>query len=144
MNENEWACEMKRDCGTVKGLGWRIAFSAFTGLLWFTFLITWLFFLAGDYGVLQNVGIFLGSVVVLGLANMAVWLTFAMSMEKMSEVTCKGHRHEVIGAGMGLIWVVGAALWLFLYAGDYSIYQNLGVLILSVVPIAAVGMLMKL
>jgi hypothetical protein len=144
MNENDWACEMKKGCGSVKGLRWRIAFSSFTALLWFTFLIIWLFFLAEDFGILQNIGIFLASIVVLGLANMAVWFTFAMSMKDLHEVSYPENKHEIIGVAMGLIWVIGVALWLFLYAGDYSIYQNLGVLLLSVVPMAAVGMLLKL
>jgi hypothetical protein len=143
MNDNDWAWEMRKGCGSVRGMGWRIVFSSLSLLVWLTFLIAWLFFMADDYGILQNIGLFLGSVVVLGVVNMLVWLGFAMSVEGTPEVSYKAHRREIASGLIGLAWVIGAAIWLFLYAGDYSIYQNLAVLLLSLVPVAAFNMLLK-
>ncbi len=142
MNDNDWACEMNERCMAIKGIGWRVAFSALSLLLWFTFLITWLFFLADDYGILQNIGVLLMSAIVMGAINIPVWFTFARAVEGWSELSHKEHRQSVVGGVSALIWVVGVALWLFLYAGDYSLYQNIAVLLLSLVPLAAVNMLM--
>ncbi|MCG7845370.1 MAG: hypothetical protein MIO90_08070 [Methanomassiliicoccales archaeon] len=143
MNDNDWAWEMKKGCGSIRGMGWRIVFSSLSVLLWLTFLIAWLFFKADDYGIFQNIGLFIGSVVVLGVVNMLVWLGFAMSVEDISDVSYTAYRRKIAGGLIGLAWVIGAALWLFLYADDYSIYQNLAVLLLSLVPVAAFNMLLK-
>ena len=39
--------------------------------------------------------------------------------------------------------MVAIGAWLFWYAGDYTIYQNLAVFLLSIVPVAAISMLLK-
>lgn len=144
MNDNEWGCMKDNDWRSMKGLGWRITFSALSAMAWFAFIIAWLFFLADNYGILQNIGVLLLSVVVMGAVNIPVWISFARSMEALPDMKHGKHSHNVATGVAGLIWAVAVGVWLFYYAGDYSIYQNLGVLILSVVPLAAVGVLLKL
>ena len=40
------------------------------------------------------------------------------------------------GIGIGLAWLLFLGAWLFLYAGGYSIVQNIGVLFLSIAVLA--------
>jgi hypothetical protein len=133
--------DVRKDCRNMKGLGWRVVFSALSLLVWFTFVIAWLFFLADDYGILQNIGVLILSVIAIGVVNVPVWYSFARTLGDWTEVSHKSRRQNVVGGVSGLVWVMGVALWLFLYAGDYSLYQNLAVLLLSLVPLVAVNML---
>jgi len=144
MNDNEWTCGSCDDWRSVKGLTWRMAFSAVTALTWFGFIIAWLFFLADEFSILQNIGILILSVVVLATMNAPVWITFANVIEDVPRTTHGNKVRPWAGGVLALAWAVGVGLWLLLYAGDYSLYQNLAVLILSVVPIGAISMLLKL
>lgn len=146
MEDNVWTCGERCedwDFKSIKGMGWRIAFSATSLMLWFTFVVAWLFFLADDYSLAQNLGVMIGSVLLFVGVNVPVWYSFAMKVEGMKGVTVKGHRREWVSGLMGVLWISGAAIWLMFYAGDYSIYQNLAVLLLSIVPFAALSMLLK-
>ncbi|MGZ4904831.1 MAG: hypothetical protein ACXV5I_08480 [Halobacteriota archaeon] len=40
------------------------------------------------------------------------------------------------GIGIGFAWLLFLGVWLFLYAGGYSIVQNIGVLFLSIAVLA--------
>lgn len=143
MSDNEWACGECRDWRSVKGMGWRITVSAVSALGWFSFVIAWLFFLADGYSILQNIAVLMLSVVALAMVNVSVWMTFAQSMGELNGVNCGKEKHEKAKGALALVWLVAIGAWLFWYAGDYSLYQNLAVLLLSIVPVAALGMLLK-
>ena len=40
------------------------------------------------------------------------------------------------GIGIGFAWLLFLGVWLFLYAGGYSIVQNIGVFLLSIAVLA--------
>jgi hypothetical protein len=40
------------------------------------------------------------------------------------------------GIGIGFAWLLFLGVWLFLYAGGYSIVQNIGVFFLSIAVLA--------
>lgn len=142
MSDNEWACGDCRDWKAVKGMSWRVTVSAVSALGWFGFVITWLFFLADDYSVLQNIAVLMLSVVALAIVNVSVWLTFAQSMGELKDIDCGEGKHGMAKGALALVWLVAIGVWLFWYAGDYSLYQNLAVLLMSIVPVAAAGMLL--
>ncbi len=143
MSENEWACGDCRDWKAVKGMSWRVTVSAVSALGWFGFVIAWLFFLADEYSILQNIAVLMLSVVGLAMLNVTVWLTFAQSMGELKDISCETEKDGMAKGALALIWLVAIGVWLFWYAGDYSLYQNLAVLLLSIVPVAAVSMLFK-
>jgi len=82
-------------------------------------------------------------VVALAMINVSVWLSFARSMGELKDLSRETERHGMAKGALALIWLVAIGAWLFWYAGDYSLYQNLAVLLLSIVPVAAVSMLLK-
>lgn len=143
MSDNEWACGDCRDWRAVKGMSWRVTVSAVSALGWFGFVIAWLFFLADGYSILQNIAMLMLSVVGLAIVNVALWITFARNMGELKDVSCEGEKHGMAKGALALIWLVAIGVWLFWYAGDYSLYQNLAVLLLSIVPVAGISMLLK-
>ncbi len=142
MSDNEWACGDCRDWRAVKGMSWRVTVSAVSALGWFGFVIAWLFFLADGYSILQNIAVLMLSVVALAMVNVTVWLTFARSVGELKDISCVGEKHGMAKGALALIWLVAIGAWLFWYAGDYSLYQNLAVLLLSIVPVAGLSMLL--
>ncbi|MGZ4903793.1 MAG: hypothetical protein ACXVIG_04430 [Halobacteriota archaeon] len=46
------------------------------------------------------------------------------------------------GIGMGFAWLLFVALWLIFYASGFSILQNIGIFVLSVVVIGALEALL--
>jgi hypothetical protein len=96
------------------------------------FVIAWLFFYAGDYSIWENIGMFILSFLVFIGVNVAVWVPWGLKHAPMEE------RHEMSSPrswASALIGIVACAFlifWLLLYAEDYSIYQNLAVLLIVV------------
>ncbi len=127
------------DIMTARGFGWRVAVSIIMGVSWLAFLIIWLFFFAGDYNVYQNIGIIILSiliiVVVLG-ALWASWISVGMryaSKEDREMWGMKGFKTAVaFSAVVGFATVLFLVIWLFFYAVDFNIYQNIAVLVVVV------------
>ncbi len=128
-----------------KGFGWRVGASIFVVFAWLAFLILWLFFYAGDYGVFQNIAVLLVSII-LGIGILAgVWVSWGMRYA----ATHKGqHEHAmpmksrwsaVVSGVSGIGWVLFIIIWLFFYADDYSGYQNLAIFIASLLVLGAIS-----
>ncbi|UCE91645.1 MAG: hypothetical protein JSV90_00340 [Methanobacteriota archaeon] len=109
---------------------------------WLAFLIVWLFFYAEDYGVWQNIAIFLVSIIVSIGILAAAWASWGIRYaSKFGEgrADCKKPKGaSIANAIAGLGWLVFLVIWLFYYADDYSGYQNLAIFITSVLVLAAV------
>jgi hypothetical protein len=122
-----------REVMDIRGMGWRISASIVSGLLWLTSLIAWLFFAATDHSIWENLGLVLTSLLTLVAMNVAIWLPFGLRFAPKDE----RDRHGTLkGAASGIIclFVVTTLIaWLFLYADDFSIYQNLAVLLMFVI-----------
>lgn len=130
------------DILSTPGFAWRVGLSIVVVFGWLAFLIIWLFFYAGDYDVFQNIAIFLVSIIV-GIGTLAAaWATWGIRYA--SKLSGGGHECMkpkgtwVLNTVAGLCWVVFLIVWLYFYAGDYSGYQNLAILITSLLVLGAV------
>jgi len=56
----------------------RLYISIIVPFVWLLFLAFWLFFYAGSYSVIQNIGIFLGSIVIVGILEVFIWVPWGM------------------------------------------------------------------
>jgi len=140
MSEGEIPSEAK-ELFKMPGFAWRVGLSIFVVFGWLAFLIIWLFFYAGDYDVFQNIAIFLVSIIVgIGIlaAAWAMWgIRYASKFEGGKEWT-KHRGSWILSTAAGLGWLVFLIIWLFFYAGDYNGYQNLAILIASILVLGAV------
>lgn len=62
--------EIKRVYGSIA-----VAFA------WLLFLAFWLFYYASNYGIIQNIGVLLASIVVVGIIVVLMWVPWAMKQE---------------------------------------------------------------
>jgi hypothetical protein len=56
----------------------RVYLSIAIALLWLLFLALWLFFYATNYGIIQNIGLFLASIVVVAILEVIIWVPWSM------------------------------------------------------------------
>ena len=139
-----WRGDSHPEVWTTPGFGWRVAVSILIAIGWLSFTILWLFFFAGNYDVFQNLAIVIVSVLVgVGLLG-AMWAPWGMRMAKSAGVEHPWRSGRpilmtVISVGSGIGWLVFLIVWLFYYAGDYTGYQNLAVLILSLLVVGIVN-----
>ena len=142
----EW--DKGRDVFRVAGFSWRLAVTIMLGVAWLSFLILWLFFLAGDYDVYQNLAIiFVSIIVVIGLLG-AMWATWGFRYAREHAVKNMEMKDQWRrwfgwrGIASGIIWIgwlVWLIVWLFFYAGSYNFYQNLAVFIVSLLAAGGIS-----
>jgi hypothetical protein len=130
------------DILSTPGFAWRVGLSILVVFGWLAFLIIWLFFYAGDYDVFQNIAIFLVSIII-GIGILAAaWATWGIKYASRFSGAGAGSMMPkgtwVLSAVAGLGWLVFLIVWLFFYAGDYNGYQNLAILITSILVLGAV------
>ena len=120
------------------GMAWRVSFSAVSALSWLGFFILWLAFYASDYNAYENIAIIILSAVVFVALNAAIWVPFGMKFAESEP------RHRTTGADIvsiiaGVGWLAFLVIWLMVYAGDYDIYQNIAVFIVSLLAFGGVS-----
>jgi hypothetical protein len=117
-------------------MGWRVALSIIGGVGWLAFLIIWLFFYAGEYSGYQNVAILLLSLLVVTAVAGIPWAVWGRRWQNEHEAAVyqtAGFRWRVaisavVALGM-LIFLIG---WFYMYADDYSFYQNVAVVLVAI------------
>ncbi len=125
------------------GFGWRVALSILMGIGWICFLIVWLFFFAGDFDIFQNLAIVIVSILVLVGVLGAAWASWGMRMARTTGWTAPQEWRKpilmtIVSIATGLGWVIFLIVWLFFYASDYNGYQNLAILILSLLVVGII------
>ena len=122
------------------GFAWRVGLSIAVVFGWLVFLIIWLFFYANKYDVLQNIAIFLASVLV-GVGILAAsWATWGIRYARSGRAPQfdKPRGTMIINAVAGVGWLIFLVIWLFYYASNYNGYQNLAIFIASLMVLGAI------
>ena len=138
MDDIEENIRVDFDLSKTKGFGWRVSISIITAVGWLSFIILWLFFYADKYSVYQNIGAVIVSLIVFIGINGAVWGTWAMRMAPKDAIRpwrIKGIVSFIVVAA----WVVFLLVWLLAYADSYNIYQNVAVLIVSLLVLGGIN-----
>lgn len=89
-------------------------------LVWAIFVILWLFFFAGGFGVFENIAVALSSFILVGGIVAAVWTPSGAGPEGT------GWRINV-SIMSGVIWLAFIILWLPFWMEGFTLYQNLAV-----------------
>ena len=95
-------------------------------------MIAWITLFAGDYGIYENIGIVIASLLIIGALNVLLWVPKA-----------EEGRRARISALAGIGWLTFLALWLP-FANDFAIiysidvYQNVAIVFASFLMMLAV------
>ena len=139
MSHNNDECDIE----TLKkmnslGMAWRASVSAISALSWLGFFILWLAFYAGDYNAYENIAIIILSVVVFVALNVAVWVPFGIKFAG-DEPKHKTTGADIVAIIAGVAWLAFLVIWLLMYAGDYDVYQNIAVFIVSLLAFGGIS-----
>ena len=56
----------------------RLYMSIAIPLIWLLFLALWLFFYAANYSIIQNIAVFLASIVIVAIIEVIIWVPYSM------------------------------------------------------------------
>jgi hypothetical protein len=128
----------------MEGMGWRVSLSIAVSIGWIIFLIVWLFFYAGQsgYNAYQNFTIILISLLVLAIllgVPWAIWGRRHMRPEDREQWMLPGFRWRV-AVSIVIIFaiLIGLIYWFFFQAGDWSIYQNIAIVIVAILLLGGI------
>ena len=119
---------------TETGMGWQVSVSILGGVGWLVFLLVWLLFYASDYSGYQNVAVLLLSLLVIGGLLGIPWTIWGWRRkpEEVRMMNVKGFRWRVVFSAVSVpVVLLLLIVWLYFYADDYSIYQNIAVFIIA-------------
>jgi len=125
------------------GFGWRIAVSIAVFFGWLIFLVIWLFFYASDYSMFKNLAMVLVSIIA-GIGVLAgTWVTWGLKYAKhFDRGVTEIHKPKLPSVVSGIAcvgWLIFIVFWLFFYADDFSGYQNLAIVIVSIMVLAGIS-----
>lgn len=120
----------------MDGMGWRVSLTIAVAVGWLIFIIIWLFFYAQKYNGYQNVAIMLASLLILFFilgVPWAIWSRRFWRDKDRDQWMQPGFRWRTWASGIIVVAIlVGLIYWFFFYAGGYSIYQNIAILIIAI------------
>jgi hypothetical protein len=111
----------------------RYALGLIVTLAWGVFLFIWFYYYAEAYAFFENVLVFILSAVIMGAAQglaHAPW-------RQVGKAPGLGWR-VALSAVMGVGWVVFVVLWLMFFASGFSVLQNLAIISISLLVMAAI------
>jgi hypothetical protein len=126
---------------------WRAVLSIVTIFGWLAFLVLWLFFLTPQLGFAQNVAVFLLSLLILIAVLLVTWITWALKFPHPIPPQGPGYipfaPHSRLRSGVGglsvITWLTFMVIWLFFYAGDFTLYENFGIFLASLLVVTGVN-----
>jgi peptidoglycan/LPS O-acetylase OafA/YrhL len=100
-------------------------------IAWMAFLLVWLFFFAGDYGIFENIAVVLVALFIVGAVNAVTWIPID-----------EGGWKARTSAASGIVWIIFLIVWIIFFAGPYGIYENIGIGLASLLLIGALNVLL--
>jgi hypothetical protein len=91
-------------------------------IAWAAFVIIWLFFFAGDFGIFENIAIAVSSFLLVGGIIGAIW--------SPSDAGPQGTGWRInVSIMSGVLWLAFIILWLPFFMEKFSLYRNIAVLL---------------
>ena len=130
------------DAERRKALLWRSVVSIIIVFGLMVFMVLWVLLISGDVSNTVNAAVTLTAVLIAVGALVSIWVTWSISYpSEMQPMQYRSNRKiRAVTAGVCLvIWALFGILWIVLFSRDYSIFQNLGILLAATVVIMGIG-----
>lgn len=120
--------------------GWQITISIIMGVGWLIFLILWLAFYASIFSYEKNIAVILLSILIFFIPLGGYWALWAYKNNRGWEVfKIKGFKWRVaVSTIIPLALVIFLILWFWYYAEPYSIWQNIAVILVTVLILGGI------
>lgn len=113
---------------------WRIRLSIIVGIGWIIFLVLWWPFLAESYSGYQNFAVMLLSFLLLITLTGGPWMT-----QIPGEARLAFRRRMAIGILALLAYMIFLILWLWFYAGAFTLYYNVTIGLIATLVMYIIG-----
>ncbi len=133
---------MMVDIERRKALLWRSVASVVLLFGLMIFMVCWVLLASPDMSNAVNAAVTLIAVLIAVGALVSIWITWSISFPApMQPGYYRSNRKiRAITAGVCLtIWAVFGIMWIIFFSGDYSIFQNTGILLAATVVIMGIG-----
>jgi hypothetical protein len=136
---------MQRD-DRARGLQWRAVLSIIAVFGWLIFLIIWLFFLTAELEDAQNLAVLLVSLLILIAVLAITWVTWGLKHPALyPQAPGYGQYYQrprwkvALGGATVIAWLAFIVVWLFFYASEFTLYQNLGAVLASLLVVGGIN-----
>jgi hypothetical protein len=131
-----------------RNAGWRILATVLISVGWLVFVILWLFFYASNFSFVRNLGVIFASGLLLIALLGGVWVAYGLRMGEENAQMARGwldYRGMRWRIALNILvlagWSIFLLLWIIVFAGDFSGYQNLAVLFASLLIVIVISSL---
>jgi hypothetical protein len=127
----------------VRGLQWRAVLSIVAVFGWLIFVVLWLFFLTTQLESAQNLAVLLVSLLVLVALLAVTWVTWGLKHPSYPPPPGYGQNYPwprwraALGGASIIAWLAFVVIWLFFYANDFTLYQNVGAVLASLLVVGS-------
>lgn len=125
---------------------WRAVLTIVASFAWLIFIVIFLFFFTDDLSSSQNLAVMLVSILILIAVLAVAWVTWAVKYPRPPMPQGYGHyrppnpkARSIIGGLTGIIWLTFIIIWLFFFASDFTLYQNIGAVLASALIVFGAG-----
>ncbi len=130
----------------VRGLQWRAVLSIVAVFGWLIFVVLWLFFITSQLGDAQNLAVLLISLLLLIALLAVTWVTWGLKHPPLyPQPTAYGQYYQrprwkvALGGATVIAWAAFIVVWLFFYASEFTLYQNLGAVLASLLVVGGIN-----
>ncbi|TKJ25648.1 MAG: hypothetical protein CEE41_03995 [Hadesarchaea archaeon B3_Hades] len=124
--------------GMPPGGAARVAVSIVVGVGWLIFLILFLAFYAEDFSVYWNLAIVFASLLVMCTILGPMWAYWGIKTGRARKKPPGGAAKVAVSTVVGVGWSIFLILFLAFYAEGFSIYENLAIVLASLLVVGAI------
>jgi hypothetical protein len=115
-----------------------VVVSIVTGVGWLTFFILFLAFYAEGFSIYENLAIVLASLIFLGAIRGPTWAYWGMKIGRTRERPPGLAPRVAVSTVVGCGWPVFLILFLVFYAEGFSVYENLAIVLTSILVVCVI------
>lgn len=134
---------MMIDVERRKALLWRSVASIVLLFGLMIFMVAWVLLVSSDVSGTVNAAVTLIAVLIAVGALVSIWVTWSISFPVPMQpgVYYRSNRKiRAVTAGICLIiWALFGIMWIIFFSGDYTVFQNTGILLAATIVIIGVG-----
>ncbi len=133
-----WGLKTGRGRKKPPGGAAKVAVSIVMGVGWLIFLILFLAFYAEGFSIWENLAIVLASILVKGAIRGPMWAYWGLKIGRAQKKPPGLAPRVAVSTVVGCGWPIFIILFLAFYAKGFSIYENLAIVLASILVMAAI------